>query len=330
MSRPSREELRLIGCSDFPALLGLKEPGPVGLYNRTRHGIGTPVAPELEAMGELGRLTEWPTAIVAARKLRIPEARLEKVETIVHPGGREWQRYSLDPIVRDPPTVLEVKARESWRMRAEGWGEPGSDEVPLPVFAQVQGQLEALRADRDRWVGTELPDVDQVVVAVLVGGQRVDLYFVPRAEEQGAALAERAERFWTDHVVAGRPPFMDHFEGSAHYLRTTFRERSTAVRPAEPHELEAAREYLRLDAAIKRLERERDTVENELAEYVGAAGGLEGGAIRIRFREQKGRVREKDVVDVLAQRLGLTPAELAGMREFHRGAPYRVIDARGP
>jgi predicted phage-related endonuclease len=325
----TREELRLIGCSDYPPILGMKEPGPVGIYNRSVHGLSPPADPYWAEMGELGKLLEWPAAVMAARKMGLDESKLEKLPTITHPGAREWQRVSFDPIVRSPATIFEVKCRASWVMKDQGWGEPGTGDVPADVAAQVQGQLEAIRADRDRWLGTDLPDVEQVIVAVLVNGQKVDLYPVRRNEEIGGLLRERGEKFWRDHLVARRPPYMDHFKGSDFYLHKHYPKRTNTIRPAAEHEIEALREYVKLDAEVSKILKERDTVENEIRELIGSDEGFEGGGLRVKASERKGRARTGEIVEVLAKRFGVSATEIKEMEDHHRGDTYRVINVKG-
>lgn len=319
-------DLRLIGCSDYAPALGLKEPGPVGLYNRVRHGIETP-RKGLEEMGELGKLIEMPTAVIMARKLGLDETRIEKIPTIQHPGGREWARVSFDPIVRSPAHVFEIKSRAGWRLAEEGWGDAGTDDVPLPVWMQVQGQMEALTADRDhpRWRGTELPDVEVVHVGVLVNGIKVLIFPVPRARDLGAELAERMRKFWVDHVQRGIPPVMDHFEGSAHYLRTTYTKRSKVIRKAEEHEIEAINDYRHHAAKAAYYDDAADALKHEVLEIIGNDNGIKGPGFKLSIYDRAGFVRHKEVADVLAKRLGISAIELKQLEENHRGEPSRVL-----
>jgi predicted phage-related endonuclease len=318
---------RLIGTSDYPVALAMAEPGPVGLYNRLRHGIDMQRSPELEEMGELGKLTEMPTAIVAARKLGLDSSKIEKVDTICNPGGRDWCRVSLDPLIKSPAALFECKARADWRLDQEGWGEAGTDDVPLPIWTQVQGQLDAIRSDRDnpRWRGTDLPDIDTIHVAVLVNGQRVLVFPVKRAIDLGAELAERMRKFWIDHVKRGVPPPMDHFEGSAQYLAAMYPKKNKTVRKAEAHELDAIREYVQVREWTDYYFQRKETLKNEVLELIGSDYGIEGPDIKVTAPEYKGRVREGEIVKVLAARLKLSPSEIKEMENFHRGDAYRVL-----
>jgi len=321
---------RLIGCSDYPPVLGLCEPGPVGLYNRVRHGIETPRPQWLTEMGELGKLTEFPTAIAAARKLRLDPSKLEKIPTIINPGGREWARVSLDPAIRSPATLFECKSRASWRLDDEGWGDEGTDQIPLEIWCQVQGQFDAIRADRDasRWRGTDLPDIDTIYVAVLVNGQKILIFAVRRAADRGAAIAERMRKFWMDHVKRGVPPILDHLQGSLHYLASHFKKSNKVIRDALPHEAEAAREFLDARAERDRALERFDTLKAEVLEIIGTDYGIKGPGFKLTAPEYKGKLLESEIVDALSARLHLTPEERSQIEEFHRGDRYRVLRAK--
>jgi len=324
------EHLRLIGCSDLPALLGRAEPGPVGLYNRCVHGISVPRPRWLEDMGRLGKLTEWPTAIAAAELMGHDPEVVTKRPTIIHPAGRAWQRCSPDPFIpRSPrgPVLFEVKSRASWRLREEGWGEAGTGDVPFDVWVQVQGQMEAIRADRDQWVGTDLPDLERVHVAVLVNGQEVRLYPVDYDRPRAEALAAHAARWWSEHVTRRSPPTMDAYEGSAHYLDVHYPLRSrTEVRRAEPQEVEAVRELYQAEEEFRRAAERRDGLRNELREIIGSELGLYvDGLGEVKSPQRRGRINWEAVARGLAARAGVSERELKESAEYHRGGSYRVI-----
>jgi len=84
--------------------------------------------------------------------------------------------------------VLEVKTASS----AEGWGEPGSDEIPDDCLCQAQHYL----------LVTGLKTAD---VAVLIGGHDFRLYEVAADKELQEIMAMQEAEFW-QRVEAGDPP----------------------------------------------------------------------------------------------------------------------------
>jgi putative phage-type endonuclease len=109
-------------------------------------------------------------------------------DMIRHPV-RAWQFAHLDGEVgQDGRRILEVK---SARMPF-GWGEPETDEIPLPYLVQVHHSLMVTAA--------EVCDV-----AVLIGGSDFRIYQVRRDIEIEQQLIEGEAAFW-DSVTQGVPP----------------------------------------------------------------------------------------------------------------------------
>lgn len=84
--------------------------------------------------------------------------------------------------------VVEAKTART----AAGWGEAGSDEIPLAYMLQVQHYMTV----------TALPVAD---VAVLIGGADFRIYEIPADAELQRMLVEGEAEFW-QHVVRAEPP----------------------------------------------------------------------------------------------------------------------------
>ena len=109
-------------------------------------------------------------------------------EMIRHPK-HSWMFAHVDGEVRaERRTILEVKTTRD----ARGWGEPDTDDIPVPYLTQVHHYLSVTEA--------EVCDV-----AVLIGGQDFRLYQVFRDTEIEQQLIEREAEFWR-HVVDNEPP----------------------------------------------------------------------------------------------------------------------------
>lgn len=330
LSREIPLNLHLIGASDLPSLAGLSDlPGRAGLYNRIKHSIEGPRSAWMRQAGKLGQRCELAIATVAAEELGLDPALLEKCDSIEHPGGLDWARYSLDPYVLGAsPVLFEVKMR-SWKaMDSQGWGHPGTAEIAPDVFVQVQAQLAFLRADRDRWVGTSLPDVGLVHVVAAVNGQSLKIYPVPRDEEVGAGLLELGARFWRDHIEGSKPIPVDGSEASAQALSLLFNRPSTDLRPATKGEARMVRAFQRLEARKEKLDRKHALAKQRLCTRIGEDLGLEGDGFRVKWSPRNGRPSHKAIAEVLAKRLDLTPKELKALEEEHRGNGYRWLELK--
>ena len=89
-------------------------------------------------------------------------------------------------------TSLECSAVGIASRIALGWGEPGSDEVPLHYNAQVQHYM--------LLVGAMVCDI-----AVFIGGSDFRIYTVEADKEIAGALVEQERVFW-EAVQSGQPP----------------------------------------------------------------------------------------------------------------------------
>jgi putative phage-type endonuclease len=172
-----------IGGSDAPAVLGLsKYKTPFELY--------------LEKRGEIQRkpvqneAARWGTVLEPAI---IQEYAERTGRTVRRPFGvirhskLPYMTANIDGFT-DDGTLLEVKTART----SEGWGVPGSAEIPEAYLIQVQHYFTV----------TELRRAD---IAVLIGGQDFRIYHVDHDDELERLIVEAEAQFWTG-VVKGNPP----------------------------------------------------------------------------------------------------------------------------
>lgn len=103
-----------------------------------------------------------------------------------------FMRASLDGIAKPEgktSRVLEIKTARS----ADGWGEEGTDEVPIQYNAQVQHYMAV--------TGFRTADI-----AVLIGGSQFRIYTVEADRELHEAMIQCEHDFWYGHVLARVPP----------------------------------------------------------------------------------------------------------------------------
>lgn len=172
-----------IGGSDVAAILGLsKWRTPLTVYQEKRGEIGS--QPDNNAM-RWGRYLE-PV---------VRQAYADETGRIVYGGPNQIIRHPTHEFAivspdgwTDDDRVFEAKTART----AEGWGEPGTDEIPQPYLLQVQHAMMVM----------ELPLAD---VAVLIGGSDFRIYEVPADRELHAMLLDAEAEFWS-RVQRGIPP----------------------------------------------------------------------------------------------------------------------------
>jgi putative phage-type endonuclease len=173
-----------IGGSDVAAILGLSRwKTPLGVYLEKRGELGE--QPDNDAM-RWGRYLEPAVrqayADQTGNEVRVPATMLR------HPR-HEFMVANLDGFIEDRTgRVFEAKTARS----ADGWGEPGTDQIPQPYLLQVQHYMEV----------SALPVAD---VAVLISGSDFRIYTVEADRELAQMLIEAEHEFW-QRVQRGEPP----------------------------------------------------------------------------------------------------------------------------
>ena len=171
-----------IGGSDAGAILGISPwKTPLQVY-MDKVGAADPIQ-DNDSMfwgRTLEPVIRQRYADVTNRKVVVPDT------LITHPKF-EFMIGNLDGITSDN-RVLEVKTARS----AEGWGEPGSNEIPDSYMIQVQHYM----------LITAIPVAD---VAVLIGGSDFRIYEVPAEPELMELMIEKETGFWS-RVINRDPP----------------------------------------------------------------------------------------------------------------------------
>lgn len=330
----TRPDPNLIGTSDYPAFVAgaSKYKSPHDVWLRMVRGVKEKFAWP-DAL-RLGQLNERSTARLYLERFEdVPEDHsdrmLDKVEERRQPPGRPWQRYHAADFycgLDNGGLLIECKNRSRWVV--DNWGEDGTDEVGLDVYAQVQGQLEAIHHDRDTWTQTHIPDLEEVTVAVAVDGFRLRYFRIKRDREAGEMLVDAAVRFYTDHVLTKKPPALDGTEGADRYLQAEFEPRTQRVRGPTASELEVIRDYRELRDQLAVLEDRKDLLEQKLKAAIGDDLGLEGSDFRIRWNPTRGRVKSTEILKELYRRVGLSAAKRTMLENQHRGESTRRFEAK--
>lgn len=224
-----RERMSGIGGSDAAAVLGLsKWRTPLSVYMEKRGELAP--QPENEPM-------RWGTRLEPIVRQEYAERTGEVVRlppTMLRHPRHAWMLANVDGVT-DSQRLVEIKTART----AEGWGEPGTDEVPQAYVVQIQHYLAV----------TALPVAD---VAVLIGGSDFRLYEVPADAELQDLIIEQEAAFWRA-VQEGTPPDpVTYADVVARYGRAS----REGVVPATDEVLEAL-------ARLRLLKTEREELDAE-------------------------------------------------------------------
>jgi putative phage-type endonuclease len=175
-----------IGGSEIAAVLGLSpHESRFSLWHRKK-GLIAPVE-ESEEM-YWGKVHE--AGICARFAKEHPDLPVTPAPTYTHPD-RPWQ--IANPDRHAGPDLLEAKTSRD----AEGWGEEGTDQIPVHYRAQCLHYMDVTGARRC-WV------------AVLIAGSEYREYLVEYDEAEALILREAGARFMDDLARDVRPDIDGH------------------------------------------------------------------------------------------------------------------------
>jgi putative phage-type endonuclease len=162
---------------------------------------------------------------------------------------------SLDRRAGRKPIELKYSAR------GDGYGDPGTDEVPDDVLAQVLHQLAVV-------------DENEADVAALIARRdQVQIYTIRRDAAAEAAIIEREAEFWR-HVEMRTEPPLDGSDATHSYLRTRY--------PRDDGEvLEADEAMTRALGDLHAIRQEQDAAGERRRELEASIQGVMGTASKI-------------------------------------------------
>jgi putative phage-type endonuclease len=189
----------------------------------------------------------------------------------VHP----WIFATPDRFDVEHTRLVELKTARG----KDGWGEPGTDEVPTEYLIQCQHQMLVL-------------DLGRVDVAVLFGGSEFEIYSVMRNDQLIGHLLAVLREMWR-RVEERQPPEPDWTHPDVPRLLDLL----NRPRPDVSVELgwdclALAQQYQDLGQTIKELERSRDEAK---ARVIDAMGDAEVGLLPDGRRIMRKAVGEKEI-----------------------------------
>lgn len=243
-----------IGASEIAAVLGISPwESPFSLYWRKVQGW------DFEPSAEM----EWGTRLEPAVAQKYADAHPDRSvqPTGLVEGLEPWMMATPDRMLfgaedwaarRDSWSIglLELKTAHS----ADGWGEPGTADIPVYYRAQVLWQM----------LCTEMHWAD---VAVLIGGSDYREYTVLRDEKDIAVMVEAGRRFMA-RIEAGDPPPLDDHHATLATVKRLHPELDDEVVPVNDS---VAAGYLRAVRMTKLAERAKNRYETLLRAEMGRA-----------------------------------------------------------
>lgn len=180
-------------------------------------------------------------------------------------GRCGWRSATADAFVVEGPMLtpvagLECKfvgARQAYR-----WGDLDTDEVPAEYVAQCLWYIDFY----------ELPTWD---ICAVFGPSDARIYTIREDREAQAGIREAADKFYTEHILAGEAPPVDSSDRAKEWLRGRFPKDITDIRQATKGEMQLLREYSDARKQAVAFKDLQETLGNSLKLVIGEGRGFE-------------------------------------------------------
>lgn len=271
-----------IGSADVAALTGHSSwRTPIDVWRSAVEGW----EPEPSDMMEIGSLLE-PVVLElyrrrTARHFFAPGQILhpEHAFLVDTPDALSWIAVVRDDFGEERYDVRAVEAKTCIGWQAEGFGEPGTDQVPPQYLVQSTCHMLHLRA-----VGHEVEACD---LPVLIGGYDFRIYTIPWDQELADGLVKIARDFHEKHILPRVPPQVDATPAYSAFLRDTHPVEKAPIRDASDRARTLAASLRVARESMKRAEEIKRGLENELKAEIADAAGVQAPGFRITWTADK-------------------------------------------
>lgn len=240
------ERRRGIGGSDVAAILGMsKWKSPLQVYlDKIGEAEETPDNESMLWGRVLEPVIRQQYADRTGRPVRVPEK-------MIYHRKHEFMLANLDGFT-DDGRVVEIKTARF----GDEWGDPGTDQVPVPYLLQVQHYMAV--------TGFEVADV-----AVLIGGSDFRLYEIQADKDLHALLIGKEAEFW-GMVQDRRAPE----PVTAADAQAMFKAQAGLSVEANMDAFEAIGQLAEIRAKIKDFEQQEEQAKAVIMKTMGAADTL--------------------------------------------------------
>lgn len=290
-----------IGSSDAAAAVGLNPyKSPLELWmEKTGRASANGEHAGFDDPRYWGTLLEPYVAIAYQQKT---DRRVRKVNAVLQHPAFPFMLANIDREVIGSPEVQILECKTAGEFGSRLWREG----VPEYVQIQVQHQLAV--------TGKAAADV-----AVLLCGQELEIFRIPRDEDVIARLIVLEARFW-EHVESGTPPPADGSESSARALRQLYQGGGDTLDFSENLHLSQVLADLRtLRNELETKGRQAEGLKQTLQEAMGDASRAVFATGEVTFK------RSKDGTQLDTRRLAQDHPDIAARYTVTRPGSRRFV-----
>lgn len=254
-----------VSASDVAGILGLSQYAtPFSVYSEK---VGLVADREATDEMEFGKDIEQ---IVAKKWAKRNDRGILWLDEL-YQGPEAWILATPDAQIVGKDEGLEVK---TLGYKNDHWGREGTDEVPDNVVTQAQWQMKVMG-----WNAVH-------VAAFYTGPRKLESFLVYADPHLQTQLVEKCRQFWVENVLAQVAPDLDWSDASGAYLRQRFPHVvENDAREATDEEGDLAVAYANVSADLKRLEKAKASIGNQLKEKIGEAKSIVGPGFKVSWYE---------------------------------------------
>lgn len=258
----------IIGATDSAKILGLSRHGTALTVYKDK--VEEPADGEMSLPAWLGLKLQNTVAELYAAKTGV-RVRADNLTHRLRPP-LDYIGCHLDfRVLGNPKLLVECKTRAF----QSGWGDDGSDKVPVEVWVQVQHEMMVTGAER-------------CDVAVLFGHHTFHVYPILRDEKFIAGLMASLVEFREQHWLPGIPPLPTGHALDTEAVKADNPEHDEQIKAATPEQTEfILRRYkiARVNAAQAALAKVE--AENKIRDWIGPNAGITGPGFTITWKRSK-------------------------------------------
>lgn len=213
----------------------------------------------------------------------------EESGVVRHPE-RPFLAGNPDRLFKDRPGILEVKTTKD-NFTGDGWGEPGTDQVPKHYL--IQGVYYLMLTNRE-FCDFALFRRDTCEVLQ---------YRVWRDMELESTIVSRVVQWWERHVVGGDPVDPDGSESASELIKAQLPKGNGLEIAATPEVEEWIANLIRVKAQIKEFEALEVGLSNRIKLFMGEASALTSVHGKVTWKNNK----DSTETDWQALALSLSP-----------------------
>ena len=242
-----------IGGSDAAAVCGLSPwVTPLQLYNdKTSIEIDTSLNDK--DFIKLGNMLE-PT-VVSLYEEKTGKTCYEDKRAFTH-KKHKWMRANIDRRIKGEDNII-LECKTTGAFSSKKWGEEGTDQIPFNYVLQCAHYAAVL-------------DIDQVDIAVLIGGQTFKCFKYKRNMKLEKSLIERESYFWHENVLKKNAPASKTYEDAL--LKHVKTDESLAIADNDIYELHS--KLGDINKNIKLLDKEKNVIKAKICEHMGSSEKL--------------------------------------------------------